>query len=321
MVACTLGFFAMSHVDATKTGVPPRAPEHLFKYISRDVGRLVLTNRTLRWSTPGTLNDPYDMQFDLRLEVDKDAVKTATLRNLWEGLHSNQPAAAGNQLGAIVEMLRGKLPQLTQKDFNRELGDTVNQSFEILERLLPSLQAELRAVLANCKILCLTAAPDSMLMWERYAEKCKGIVLRFRNVPGLDSPWSMARPVTYLTNMPLLVDNDFLAEMLSGRISMDHESILHKMVYTKAREWAYEGEWRIFSGTGRDPRASFEDVPFNELELDAVICGHRMPEKDRETFSEIVLGQYPHAQILQAKKTAEIFFRLKIVSLEAPRGV
>jgi hypothetical protein len=42
-------------------------PKHLFKYVSREVGKLVLANRTLRWSTPGTLNDPYDMQFDLQL--------------------------------------------------------------------------------------------------------------------------------------------------------------------------------------------------------------------------------------------------------------
>jgi hypothetical protein len=115
--------------------------------------------------------------------------------------------------------------------------------------------------------------------------------------------------------MPLLIDNDFLADMLSGRASMDHKAILHRMVYTKSTEWAYEGEWRIFSGEGRNPGKSFEDIQFNALELDAVIFGHRMPKEERATFSEIICRLYPHAQILQIKRTAQIFFRLEIVAL------
>jgi hypothetical protein len=74
--------------------------KHLFNYVSREVGRAVLTNRTLRWSTPGTLNDPYDMQFDLRVDIDKEAVKTPALGKLWEGHYGKQPAPAGNRLGA-----------------------------------------------------------------------------------------------------------------------------------------------------------------------------------------------------------------------------
>jgi hypothetical protein len=298
------------------SAAPQRSvPKHLFKYVSREVGRAVLTNRTLRWSTPGTLNDPYDMQFDLRVDIDKEAVKTPALGKLWEGHYGKQPVPAGNQLGALVHRLRGQFPQLTPQQFNQEFGEAIDQSIDRMDRLLPDLQIDLRAHLANCKILCLSAAPDIMLMWYCYADHCRGIVLRFRNVPGLDSSWTTARSITYLTNMPVLVDNDFLGEMLSGRVSMDPESILHKMVYTKSREWAYESEWRIFSGEGRDPSASFEDIHFNTLELDAVIFGHCMPEKDRGTFSEIVRRQYPHAQILQVRKTAQIFFRLEIVAV------
>ena len=103
-----------------------------------------------------------------------------------------------------------------------------------IDAALPDLQKDLRAHLATCKILCLTGAPDKLLMWYRYAEQGGGMVLRFKDAPGVDSPWSGARRIKYYANMPLLVDNDYHADMLSGRASMDAQSILHHMVYSKS---------------------------------------------------------------------------------------
>jgi hypothetical protein len=254
------------------------------------------------------------MQFDLQVDVDKPAVKVAALSRLWEACYGGQPGLTGNHLGRVIEMLRRQFPQLTKELFNRELGNIIDQTYDEMERLLPDLQADLRSHLAKCKILCLATVPNSLLMWYCYAEKCSGIALRFKCAPELDSPWPTALPINYLANMPRLVDNEFLADMLSGRVSLDHKSILHKMVYTKSIAWAYEREWRIFSGEGRDPSASFEDIKFDALELDAVIFGYRTPEKDRTAFSEIIRRQYPHVQILQLRKTALIYFRLEIVA-------
>jgi hypothetical protein len=150
-------------------------------------------------------------------------------------------------------------------------------------------------------------------MWYRYAEQGSGLVLRFKSAPGVDSPWSTARRINYFTDMPLLLDNSYLADMLSGRASMDAQATLHHMVYSKSLAWAYEAEWRIFSGQGRDPAAKFEDIHFNAQELDAVIFGHRMPDMDRNAIAEITRRQHPHAKLLQLRKTALIFFELQIV--------
>jgi hypothetical protein len=291
------------------------APEFFYKYVTRRVGELILKNRTLRWSTPGTLNDPYDMQFDLRFEIDKDAVKAAAIEKLWTAFYGPDPLQIGNRLGATIHLLRSRFPRLDKDEFAKEFGTSIDQAFTAMERTLPGIQKDLREYLASCKILCLTAAPDKLLMWHRYAEGGSGMVLRFKTPPGVDSPWPTARRINYLSNMPVLVDNAFLADMLAGRVSMDHEAVMHRMVYTKSLEWAYEAEWRIFTGQGRDPKATFEDVHFNVLELDAVIFGYLMPENDRNTLTEIVRRQCPHAQLLQLRKTAQIFFRLEIVPL------
>jgi hypothetical protein len=153
-----------------------------------------------------------------------------------------------------------------------------------------------------------------MVMWAHYAEQHQGLVFRFKSVPELDSAWGIARPVQYLANMPRLLDNDFLADMMSGRISMEVKAIIDRLIYTKSSEWAYEREWRIFSGAGRNQSASYEDLRFSPYELDAVIVGNRMLDDDRAAFSALTRRLYPHAQILQMVKR-ERHFQLEVVPL------
>jgi hypothetical protein len=54
------------------------------------------------WSMPRTLNDPDDMQFGLRYEVDRDVVQRLALDNLW-GAYHGAPVAVGNVLGVWVQ--------------------------------------------------------------------------------------------------------------------------------------------------------------------------------------------------------------------------
>jgi hypothetical protein len=281
----------------------------------RATGRIVLENRTLRWSTPGTLNDPYDMQFDLHIDIDREAVKAATLQKLWDAFYGDQPAPVGNILGAVIRSVRGVFPKLEREEFNREHGEAIDDGLSKLERALPGMQNAVRSLMAKNKILCLTELPDNTLMWSHYAENHQGVVLRFRSVPELDSAWGAARPVQYLAEMPRLLDNDFLADMGSGRVSMDAESIMERLVYTKSIEWAYEREWRVFTGVGRNSQALHEDLGFNKLELDAVIVGCRMPKEDRTTFADLTRRLYPHAALLQAVKSGKQF-HLEIKPLE-----
>jgi Ribosomal protein L7/L12 dimerisation domain/Protein of unknown function (DUF2971) len=292
----------------------PTVSEFLFKYMPWATARIVLQNHTLRWSTPGTLNDPYDMQFDLQFDVDPKAVRKLALDKAWDALTGDKPAPVGNALGALIRLLRGTMPGLTREEFDGQIGAAFDKGLSAMQRGLPQLQREFRALLADGKILCLSATPDNIRLWRRYADEHRGVALKFRSVPGLDSPWGTARPIEYPANLPNLLNNDFLADMASGRVSMDGRAIMNRMVYTKVTKWAEEREWRIYSGTGRNPEARYEDIAFNPLELDAVIMGCQMPEHDRVELSNMTRRLYPHAKILRANND-EKETRLNIVPL------
>jgi hypothetical protein len=284
----------------------------LVKYTSRRVGRIILENRTLRWSTPGTLNDPYDMQFDLHIEADREAVKRLALEKLWDAHYGLQPAPVGNPLGLLIRAFRGIFPQLTREEFDGQYGDAIDEGRARMERALPTFQQEVRSQISRSKILCLSELADSAPMWAYYAEQHQGLVLRFKSVPELDSPWVTARPIQYHANMPRLLDADFLADLSSGRATLEPMTILNRLIYTKSIEWAHEREWHIFSGEGRNANAPFEDIPFHELELEEVVLGCRMPAQDRAAFSRLIEERYPQAQVSQVRRS-ERDFRLNIV--------
>jgi hypothetical protein len=73
-------------------------------------------------------------------------------------------------------------------------------------------------------------------------------------------------------------------------------------VFTKAIEWAHEKEWRLYAGDGWEPSKPFEDVSFNQQELDAVLLGCAMPSDDRKRIAELTRSHFPAAKIFQARK-------------------
>lgn len=289
---------------ATRDPVP-----FLYKYASGNTGRIVLENRTLRWSTPPVLNDPFDMQFAFQVRLNRPAAKAKTLQKSWDAHYGPEPAGPRNKLGQVITAFRGKFPKLTRQEFDREFGPVIDQSIDTIHARISAYAAEIRESFANDKILSLAQSPDSVLMWAYYAQNHSGMVLRFRDVAGVDSPWKTARAVRYVDEVPSLFDDESLSDMLSGG-AMDHRRVMDIVCFTKSCHWAHEREWRIYSGAGRT-RGAYEDIPFNAAELDGVIFGCRMPEHERQLIADLVRKRYPAVMLLQAKTRNE-YYRLTI---------
>jgi hypothetical protein len=280
---------------------------YYYKYMSREVGRTVLKNRTLRWSTPATFNDIFDLQFDLRFDVDREAAKRIALAKLWDAHYGENPPEPKNKFGHVIAALRGRFPRLDRNEFDREFGEALDQGVEAMLKSLPEFYTDVRAHLARSKILCLSERADSNLMWAHYGEQHRGIVLGFRNVDGLDSPYVTAKPVNYVGEMPPLYSTETFAEFQSGNYQLSVSDTIHAMVYTKSGDWAYERELRLYSGDGRNAEAPFEDINFHEKELGVIIFGVRMADAERKEFSELAKSKFPSVELFQANQAGRSF--------------
>ena len=246
-------------------------PEFFFKYATSRTAKIVLETQKLRWSTAALLNDPYDLQFDLHLEIEPDNLRKLALEKLFNAWYGAEPykAAPGSRLGMLIAASRGKAPKLSREEFDVKFGPLILGGLKNLQDNLSNGQAALRQLATKVTILCQSAVGDSLLMWTYYAQNHKGVALRFKPLVELDSVWLVAKPVRYSRTMPRLHDEGSLSDILAGVLRTDENHLRHRTFYTKAIEWAHEQEWRLCNEAGTGSDAQYEDVGFHKKELDA----------------------------------------------------
>lgn len=283
----------------TSTTLTPEADEapgpSLYKYMSYETCRIVLTNGTLRWTTPRLLNDPYDMTFDLHVDGSPAEVRALALELLWADLQDDSRPAPLAAFEAWKPVAKRRFK--TFAAFARVAGRGVDQALRRAEAI-DEMNLELQAWLQRAKILCLTETPGNMLMWSHYGQQHQGAVLRFDAVAE-SSMFSAAKRVVYTAEMPRLGDSHTMAGVIAGR-PLDQKRLITAQVYSKALEWSYEREWRIQFGLGRSSMAPFEDLRFGEELLTGLVLGCRMPAEHREELAILARRLNPDVELLQA---------------------
>jgi len=298
--------------------VADTADDHFYKYTSASTGRIVLETAKLRWSSPFLFNDPFDNRIDLGIEGDPTFVVARALDKLWSNYNGDEPPHPANRAGLLFQSYGKADKRMSRQQFDSTFGPGIEGSIARGDKRLRELNEKLRLIARQHKMLCLTKAASSVPMWAYYADNHRGMVLRFRTVPELDSPWPAGAAVIYSQSTPSLMNAEEFSDVLSGRSQINHTRALHRRVYTKSIEWSHEREWRVFSGLGRDPDAEFEDLRFDEQELGGVILGCNMPTESRTAIADLVRRKYPHADLLLAVPSLHEF-RLEFAAFEPKR--
>ncbi|KGE01012.1 DUF2971 domain-containing protein [Rhizobium sp. YS-1r] len=291
-----------SEFDLTLSQTRERARNdraHFFKYMSSSTAELVLKNRTLRWSTPGCLNDPFDMQFDFDLAVTAADVVPEALEVLWQ-IYQGEREPGETKFGRLMGIARAAQQKKTKDEFSADWGSALEQSFRNMKDELPALNRGLKEQALTAKVLCLTERPDNANMWNFYAEQHKGVVLRFRSIPAFDSAFMMAQRVNYSKHAPQIAEKQEIVDFLTGLRRLDKLRVLHQLIFTKTEDWAHEREWRIFSGDGRNKTTAPEDIRFFANELDGLIFGKDCPSAMREKLAQLA-SRYPNVALYEAR--------------------
>lgn len=275
-------------------------PESFFKYTTYTTAKIVLENQTLRWSTPATLNDPYDIQFNLQINFDRTKVLQDSLDKLWKAFTGELAGHPQSRMTAALNLMRPLLQGIPKEHFMQQMEDGVKQSFASMDKNILETYRLTREQLATTKILCLTDSPTNQLMWAYYADSNKGVALRFQDEVGADSPYRTARQMSYKRDIPMLFEEDELSDFLAGLSIFDQVKRIDTLIYTKSDAWKHENEWRIFAGDGREKHAPFEDIAFGARELTGVVYGCRMPPEQQDILHNLIADRYPHAEIMRA---------------------
>ena len=189
----------------------------IFKYCNFDSAEKIVTTRAIKFSNPGSFNDPFDCDLDL-LEFKFDG--------------------ACEEVKAEVETMKSKLIS--------EHGDSIK---EAMESLHPELLEELYKKSAMDKIersrvCCFSKKMDNTIMWSHYADKHNGICLIFDLE--CEDPFTKYPPnkitqgyVSYDSYKPY----NYLQSKVDG---------IRNLFLTKSGDWEYEDEYRYIILDGHE---------------------------------------------------------------------
>lgn len=119
-------------------------PKSIFKYVDFDTLKLIISDKTLKFSNPADFNDPFDCDVEL-----------------------------------IDFVFNEKVSSITKQEINyieRYLGKALDNSFK--ENMYKAAQVEK----VRCsRVSCFSLKNDIVLMWSHYADKHNGVCLEFDN--------------------------------------------------------------------------------------------------------------------------------------------
>jgi hypothetical protein len=169
-----------------------------------------------------------------------------------------------------VDLLRGdRNYEALAKRFDEEGFEKVTQ--ETYRKTFLALKDEVR-------VLCLSAKGNSTLMFSHYADKHHGVCLKLRSskIPLLDNLKAVDYPPTYPT------------VSLFGGGQQDYNQKVRLHYYTKAKDWAYEEEWRLVI---RDK--GVERLSFPPEMIASIIFGFKTSAADKAAIINLMQTTHP----------------------------
>lgn len=235
----------------------------LYKYLSPSIGiEHVLKGRTLRFTPPNELNDPFECVPYLHGgDIDRILGDCSDLAKIVEGIGLDP------QLAARLIKVKAK-----SKVMEASMGEMAG-------------------------ILSLTKREDSLLMWSHYADQHRGIVIGVRaghtffqpgNGIGIDG----LKGVTYTSARP---------EIELGK-PLDMPNVNDALFFTKSPEWSYEEEIRVIrdgrlAGDLTNTRGITSFPP--DL-ISEIIIGAKTSLQDLGRVYNVHASTYRHARLLLA---------------------
>ena len=248
-------------------------PEFLFKYRPHDrYSESWILKEELFFASPAVFNDPFDSKIAYTFEGTPEQ-KKKYLSQLFE---ENKPGIRKKKKWEII---------------SRTLRD------QTLEKGFDDHVARIQQSIDEYGIVSLSQKSDDLLMFAYYAKDHSGYCLKYRRSP--ENVLSMACAVNY--------DECYPKFSIFDSVLRRPGAIGDKVLYTKAKCWQHEDEWRVgFAGLPR--RALKSPHPI----LEGIILGCSMRLDQRREIIELNKRRQTPVAIFEARKK-KFEFALEIV--------
>lgn len=231
---------------------------HLCRYFSIDRNLITSLMENYLWfSTPFSFNDPYDC--NIKLDIQKYSLKEIY-----------------KYLNTTYQETLNKPTLFTQKDLSEKAKYYLNhpQSF------MDIINKELAIGMKDYGICCFSQNENSILMWSHYANKHKGVCLKF-DINMDKRTFSTPFKINYKKHLPKF-------NYIKYRLDYNFKKALlaQYALGTKHKIWKYEDEVRIIK---EKPIGQYiGPISFNKSSLIEVIFGCRCQKDQMNSINKLL---------------------------------
>jgi len=273
-------------------------PIAFYKYTTYQAAKAIITNCTVKLSIPQAFNDPFDILLEEALGADIEDFLPNLMAEFFDVVSSEldysmlHPGKMRDQIILINTQHRklsaGALAE-RRKAFLQQPPEKIWRDFSFLRESNKQIVAAICGMLSTYGIFCSSINKDSLLMWSHYADHHRGVVLELQPDIDNDSALLLSRPVRYSNERPLLhrTPRDLVERSLLMSSKDKGKAILEPLIYTKSKEWEYEGEYRLACPRFIPKGASEGFLSLYPRELSRIYFGCRMPDEQRQELKTL----------------------------------
>lgn len=279
------------------------AVSSLVKFCTIEAGVKILSSQTLRWSAPHLFSDPFELHYESRPDVSAEGLLDVLLREALIMLFGpDAPTGRHNRFVNIMARWREQERFCDEEEAQGVLRELLGQIAEIQTRQVDDYMQQWRRFARATRIACFSEKPNNVTCWQRFADRHRGIALRFEC--GEDTGLPKPQRVNYQGAAPVVTNRQEQLEIIYGRRSPPSVDEFPAKFLIKGRQDHLEQEWRCFESASdsddQEPALWFDLRKFPAHELRAVYFGTLTAHADKELIVKLMRANYPTAKIYQA---------------------
>lgn len=285
--------------------------KYFYKYVTAETALLILQNRKLKYSSPITFNDPFDVQTRIGFAFHDSEFAEVFIKELYRLVYDEKDPCldATVPFARNIQSLR-KLAKRSIRMAEHAWMEAIkkNTAIKLFHQLLESMNAWWSRVGKASRIFCVVEEPDNLLMWAHYAQHHKGAVIQFECLPELDNPLCAAMKVNYVTDPPVIAKtvDDYIRYLTGQPHTVNHKTLFYDLCLSKSVHWKYENEWRVFIPSDLQNPLIPKDASGNEIlfdlisfypqEIQSIYFGCKMSEDNRQKIETCLSGDFEHVK-------------------------
>lgn len=288
-------------------------PDTLAKYCTVDAAIKVLQSKTLRWSAPHLFSDPFELSHNTQLTFDPKSLLSNVIRAACGIIFAREEPRGISPLSAAIRRWRDEERFTSPEEAGDVLRELMSRVVDQKQDSLDEIMSAWRLYTRNLRICCFSTKPDNLTSWKEYADKHRGVVLKFHCADG--SVLGTAEKVTYDPTPPEVTSLKEQIDAILHNQELAVEQGFQEKFLCKSPTCKSEREWRFFyslepEGNSLEPGDNvkrtgedswFDNRPFNEQILTAIYFGLHTPIDAKKLLINLVKEKYPHTKIYQAE--------------------